>query len=288
MTKQQIISELTYCGTRKTTNLHWKDEVAYITFPLFESPEIIHGFSTRIGGVSQGHFGTMNLSFSRGDKREAVIENHRRFARAVGYDETRLVCSDQVHKTEIRRVTKDDCGKGIIRESDIIATDGLVTNEPGIPLITYYADCVPLFFFDPVKKVVALAHAGWRGTVAGIGESMIRKMEEEYASKPEDILTAIGPSICKNCYEVSEDVASQFRDIFTAEESKYILFENNQGKYQLDLWKANEYSLLHAGITKDHLSVTNLCTCCNKTTLFSHRATNGKRGNLGAVIMLKE
>ena len=163
-----------------------------------------------------------------------------------------------------------------------------MTNEPGIPLITYYADCVPLFFFDPVKKVVALAHAGWRGTVAGIGESMIRKMEEEYASKPEDILTAIGPSICKNCYEVSEDVASQFRDIFTAEESKYILFENNQGKYQLDLWKANEYSLLHAGITKDHLSVTNLCTCCNKTTLFSHRATNGKRGNLGAVIMLKE
>lgn len=288
MTKQQIISELTYCGIQKTTNLHWKDEVAYITFPLLERPGIIHAFSTRIGGVSQGYFGAMNLSFSRGDEREAVIENHRRFARAVGYDETKLVCSDQVHKTEIRKVTKDDCGKGIIRESDIIGTDGLVTNEPGIPLITYYADCVPLFFFDPVKKVVALAHSGWRGTVARIGEIMIRRMEEDYASKPEDILTAIGPSICKNCYEVSEDVASQFRDTFTEEESMHILSENNQGKYQLDLWKANEYILLHAGITKDHLSVTNLCTCCNETTLFSHRATNGKRGNLGAVIMLEE
>ena len=160
--------ELKYINNQHICNMKEKNGVAYVTFPKLSvyEKELVHGFSTRLGGVSEEHLASMNLSFTRGDDREKVMENHRRFARALGYDETRLVFSDQVHLTRFHKVTRADSGKGIVRESDIKEIDGLVTDEPGIPIITFYADCVPLFFFDPVKKVIAMAHSGWRGTVA--------------------------------------------------------------------------------------------------------------------------
>ncbi len=278
---------ITYANKNQSTHIREVQGVPYLTFRSLERPELVHGFSTRLGGVSEGYLGTMNLSFHRGDRREAVLENHRRFAQAVGYDETRLVFSDQVHETHIRKVTESDCGKGICRDSDILEIDGLVTDQPDIPLITFYADCVPIFFYDPVRRVVALAHSGWRGTVAGMGRCMVEYMQTEYGSQPGDILCAIGPSICGSCYEISADVAEEFEQAFSEQEAADILKNTGNGKYHLDLWKANTYILQNAGIRKEHIEVTDLCTCCNPELLYSHRASQGKRGNLAAVIMLK-
>lgn len=278
---------ITYANTNHSTHIRNTQGVPYLTFRSLERPELVHGFSTRLGGISEGYLGTLNLSFHRGDRREAVLENHRRFAQAVGYDEARLVFSDQVHTTRIHKVTEADCGKGICRDSDIREIDGLVTDQPNIPLMTFYADCVPIFFYDPVRRVVALAHSGWRGTVAGMGRCMTEYMKTEYGSRPEDILCAIGPSICQNCYEVSEDVAEAFRQAFSEKEAADILKNTGNGKYHLDLWKANTYILQNAGIREEHIEVTDLCTCCNPELLYSHRASQGKRGNLAAVIMLK-
>ncbi|MDE7368046.1 MAG: peptidoglycan editing factor PgeF [Lachnospiraceae bacterium] len=275
-----------YANQNHSTRIHESEGVVYLTFRNLEQAGVLHGFSTRLGGVSQGDLSTMNLSFHRGDDPEAVMENHQRFAQAVGYDERKLVFSDQVHTTKIYKVTEADCGKGITRESDIISIDGLVTDRPGIPLITFFADCVPLFFYDPVGKVVALAHSGWRGTVAKIGKVMLDYMKQEYHTQAKDVLCAIGPSICQDCYEISGDVAEEFQKEFTEAQYKDFMRSVGSGKYHLDLWKVNQYILLEAGITKEHLETTDICTCCNPDLLFSHRASQGKRGNLGAVIML--
>ena len=281
---------LTYINDNRSCIINKKEAVTYITFPKLEqySNDVVHGFSTRLGGVSKAHLGSMNLSFTRGDEREAVLENHRRFAKVLGYDEKNLVFSNQVHLTKFHKVTRNDCGKGITRESDIQEIDGLVTNEPGVPIITFYADCVPLFFYDPVQKVIAMAHSGWKGTVERIGARMISYMNQEYGSKPEDIICAIAPSICQKCYEVSEDVALRFLQVFGENIGSVFLYKKENGKYQLNLHKACEVTLLDAGILPEHLDITDLCTCCNPEFLFSHRASNGMRGNLAGVMMLKE
>ncbi len=282
--------QLTYIHDKNTCKINECDGVTYITFPQLSNynDEVLHGFSTRLGGVSKDYLASMNLSFTRGDDREAVLENHRRFAKVLGYDENKLVFSNQVHLTKFHKVTKEDCGKGITRESDIIEIDGLVTNEPGVPLITFYADCVPLFFYDPVKKVIAMAHSGWKGTVERIGAKMVSYMGMEYGSKPENIICAIAPSICQKCYEVSEDVALHFLEVFGDGYGDELLYKKEDGKYQLNLHKACEITLLEAGIQPERLDITDICTCCNSDFLFSHRASKGMRGNLAGVMMLKE
>ena len=275
-----------YANENHSTIEHESKGVVYLTFPKLEAAGVIHGFSTRMGGVSQGEFSSMNFSFQRGDLRERVLENYRRFGEALGFDYKDLVLSAQVHETRIRKITEKDKGDGILRET-VPGIDGLVTDVPGIPMYTSYADCVPLIFYDPVGKVIAMAHSGWRGTVARIGKKMVEYMQEEYGSNPSDVIAAIGPSICRSCYEVSEDVAQAFRSIFEEEDVRKIMDAKPMGKYQLDLWKANELILLQAGIKKEHLDITDVCTCCNSDKLFSHRASHGKRGNLGCFIYLK-
>ena len=280
------MKEIKYIRQGNATHLHNKDVVLYITFEKLDKAGVVHGFSTRMGGVSEGYLGTMNLSFHRGDDPDAVMENHKRFAYAIGYDYRKLVFSDQVHKTDIYKVTEKDAGKGIIRESDIREIDGLMTNVPGIPLMTFYADCVPVFFYDPVKKVVAMNHSGWKGTVAKISRCMISRLKEEYGTDASDLICAVGPSICKDCYEVSQDVADQFMDAYTKAQVDEIVYDKGDGKYLLDLHRANYYNLVDSGVLPEKIDVTNICTCCNSDVLFSHRASHGLRGNLGAVIML--
>ncbi len=267
-----------------------KNGVTYYTFPLLEQYCVKHAFSTRLGGVSEGACAAMNLSFQRGDDREAVMENHRRFAEAVGYDERSLVFSDQIHETEIRVVDASDCGKGIFRESDLRGVDGLLTSDPGVVLMTFFADCVPLFFYDPIKRVVGAVHSGWRGTVKRIGAKAVEVMRREFGTNEKDLAAVIGPSICRDCYEVSEDVALEFQREFTEEQWESM---HNQGpdqagedKFRLDLWRANEIILREAGIPEERIQVSGLCTCCNPELLFSHRATGGERGNLAGVIAL--
>lgn len=264
-------------------------QIPFLKYPLFSRTGIVkHGFSTRLGGVSKGCFSSMNLSFSRGDREEDVHENYRRMAAAIGVSAAKMTASRQTHTTNVRIVTEVDAGKGIVRDCDYTDVDGLVTNVPGICLVTYYADCVPLMFVDPVKHVIASSHSGWRGTVHKIGKVTVDLMVKKYGCRPEDILAAIGPSICQDCYEVSEDVIEEFRQSFPREIWNQLYYPKENGKFQLNLWAANEQVLLEAGICHKHMAVTNLCTCCNHELLFSHRASHGQRGNLASFIALKE
>lgn len=269
-------------------------ELEYLTYPMLEETGIVtHMVSTRLGGVSRGIFSTMNYSYARGDETEAVDENFRRTSEIFGASADAFVCSDQTHTTNVRVVTEKDRGKGVTCPKDYRDVDGLVTNVPGLILSTFYADCVPLLFVDPVRRAIGCSHSGWRGTVAEMGRVTVEAMKKEYGSRTADILAAIGPSICQECYEVSRDVAEQFEALFSREKYSFvdigdILLDKKNGKYQLDLWAANRAVLLAAGILEEHLSVTDICTCHNPDYLFSHRASQGKRGNFGAFIMLKE
>ena len=260
----------------------------YLSFSSYEAlPYIRHMFTTREGGVSKDIYESLNLSFTRGDDETAVLENYRRVAQALGTSIDHIVTSDQTHTTNVRPVGKEDLGKGITRPRDYKDVDGMITDQPGVLLATFYADCVPLYFVDPVHKAIGLSHSGWRGTVGRMGQATVEAMEKSFGSQPKDLLCAIGPSICQDCYEVSRDVAEAFIFAFPTHE-KEILQAGALGKYQLDLWKANEIVLTVAGVLKEHIDLAGLCTCCNSSILFSHRASKGKRGNLGAFLMLTE
>ena len=295
--KEEVIKQNLYvhCGS----NAKESYELEYLTFPMFEEFSCVrHLFSTRTGGVSEGIFSTMNLSFTRGDDERAVTENFMRIANVLGVSHEQIVCTDQTHTTNVRVVTGEDCGKGICRKRDYTDVDGLITNEKGVVLATFYADCVPLYFVDPVREVVGLSHSGWKGTVNGMGRETVLRMQQEFGCRPEDIYAAIGPSICKECYEVSDDVAQAFERAFY--ENEYLRKNNayaqivsyrddaqkKAGKCQLDLHAANRWILLSAGILREHISVTDVCTAHNPEYLFSHRKTDGKRGNLGAFLCL--
>lgn len=277
---------------RKPSRMKLKQNVSgeaeYLTFPLFEDTGLVrHLVSTRLGGVSSGIFSSMNLSYTRGDDKEAVDENYRRIAALLGCDVSDMVCSDQTHTTNVRVVNECDRGKGIVCPKDYTDVDGLITNVEGIVLATFYADCVPLFFIDVKNRAIGLSHSGWRGTVGRMGQITVDAMRREYGSRPEDVFAAIGPSICQDCYEVSEDVADAFRKEFSkGSQSDEILLSKGNGKYLLDLWRANQIILEEAGIAPEKIQVTDICTCCNPNYLFSHRASQGKRGNLGAFLEL--
>ena len=258
--------------------------VLYITFDLFSNVGLTHGFSTRVGGVSTGIYKSMNLSFNRGDDEACVVENHKRFAAAVGYDYEKTVMSDQIHKTDIAHVT--ECDAGFYTRKGITGMDGLITDVPGVPLMTFYADCVPLFFYDPVKKVVAAAHSGWRGTVAGIGRVMVDKLVSDNGCNREDILAVVGPSICGDCYEVSSDVVDGFSEAYGRDMADSISRPHGDGKFLVDLWEANRYVLESAGIKKEHIQISGICTYHNPELMISHRETEGKRGNMAGVVVL--
>jgi YfiH family protein len=256
-----------------------------LKYPLLEQTGIVeHCFTTRIGGVSKGIYESLNLSFTRGDEDAAVRENFRRLAGAMETDVSKFVFTDQTHTTNVRRVTAEDAGKGIVKERDYTDIDGLITNEPGLVLSTFYADCVPLYFVDPVHRAIGMSHSGWKGTVGKMGAATITAMKREFGTEAKDLVCAIGPSICQDCYEVSEDVADAFKEAFPGHADE-ILLDKKNGKYQLDLWRTNEIVLTEAGVLKEN--ITNICTCCNPDLLFSHRASHGKRGNLGAFIYLR-
>ena len=270
-------------------------DLLLLKYPLLEELGIVkHCFTTRIGGVSEGIFGTMNLSFTRGDDKSAVEENYRRLAEAMEVDYENFVFTDQTHTVNVRKVSMTDAGKGLVRERDYQDVDGLITNEPGLVLSTFFADCVPLYFVDPVHRAIGMSHSGWRGTVARMGKVTLEAMQREYGTKPEDVICAIGPSICQDCYEVSWDVAEEFAKEFSGHEQEILMEspkneaiqEQADKKYQLNLWRANEIVLLEAGVKKEHIAVTDICTCCNPDVLFSHRASHGKRGNLGGFLCL--
>ncbi len=259
-----------------------------LTFNRLNSiPFITHCFSTRLGGTSEGIFSSLNLSSSRGDNPDNVRTNYTRIAAALDADLSDLVFSRQTHTTNVLRVDQDTPVNNMENPTLLNDIDGLITNVPGLVLTTFYADCVPLFFVDTKQKAIGLSHSGWRGTAARMGLVTIKRMYEEYKSEPENIICAIGPSICGNCYEISSDVAEVFYENF--KHSPYfsdILKKKNKTKYMLNLQIANKSVLIEAGISEENIVVSNICTACNSDLLFSHRASAGKRGNLGAFMKI--
>ena len=187
----------------------------------------------------------------------------------------------------MRQVGKEDCGCGVLTPRTFHDIDGLITNEPGVTLATFYADCVPLYFYDPIHKAIGLSHSGWRGTVGNIAKATVEAMQKTYHTDPADLIAAIGPSICQDCYEVSEDVIEEFRQAYPETLHKKLFYRKPNGKYQLNLWEACHQNFLTSGIREENILPPNLCTCCNPDFLYSHRASHGKRGNLAAFLGLR-
>ncbi len=267
-----------------TLNINNKDDIIYITFPKLEKTGIVrHIFSTKIGGVSPYPYGPMNMSFTH-DSRENVLKNYELLCDCVGINTSHLVLSKQTHTNNVKIVDRSHCGTGYTRESfqDI---DGLITNEPGVALVTQYADCTPLIFCDPVKKVIATSHSGWRGTVKEIGKVTVQKMQKEFGSNPSDIIACIGPCIGKCCYEVDDPVYEAFQKLEYLNLNK-IFTNKGGGKYWLDMVEANKQILLNIGIKEENMDISDLCTNCNSDALHSHRATKGQRGTIGVIIEL--
>lgn len=264
--------------------LHREGERQYLTFPqLDDYEELRHLFTTRHGGVSQGHCATWNFGERHLDTDENILQNFELLGQVLGADTDQMVTSAQTHTTNIRTVTAEDLGKGVVRERDYRDIDGLVTDERNIAIITGHADCNAIFFFDPLKQVIGLAHSGWRGTLAGIGAAMVSKMKTEYGCQPSDIIAGIGPSLCQDCFEVDEDVALAF---FDADEA-YRQFADRRGcKFHIDLKGIIRHDLLAAGLAEGNLSNMELCTKCNKEMFFSHRGHQGRRGLMVAAMML--
>ena len=272
----------------KTMTINNADSVPYLTYnSLSEIKFINHAFTTRLGGVSEGEFASMNMAFNRGDNPERVTENYRRFCAGAGFDFNSLVASAQDHHTYVRAVTSADKGIGIYRPRDMESVDALITNEPNVTLVTYYADCTPLFFVDTEKRAIGLAHAGWRGTVGRIGEKVIKKMTELYGTDPKDIKTAVGPAISVCCYEVDEPCAANFLALTDLPVERFV-FSKGAGKYMLDLLEANRQILMAAGVPEENKTLSDLCTNCNSELLWSHRATKGHRGTMSAMMCLKQ
>jgi YfiH family protein len=272
----------------KNMELHDVGGVEFLTFPSFSAfPFVRHAFSTRVGGVSKNEFASMNLAFGRGDDDENVRENYRRFCTAAGFEYNSLVSSAQDHHTTIRRVGKEQRGIGIWRPKDRESVDGLVTDEPGVTLVTHYADCVPVFLLDPKRRAIGLVHAGWRGTAAKIAAAAVAAMTREFGCRPSEILAGIGPSIGPCCFEVDAPVRDAFAALTELGPDGFIRSDGN-GKYHVDLWEANRRILMQAGVPSSSITVGGVCTKCNSDFLFSHRATGGKRGGLSAFLELTE
>ncbi len=249
---------------------------------------LTHGFSTRYGGVSDGIYKSMNLSFSQGDDERRVLKNHGIMAKTMGVELADMVYSHQTHTTNVLRVTREHAGMGFTVTRNFHDVDGFVTDVPGLMLVTAYADCVPLYFADTRLHVIGLSHSGWRGTVNNMAQATVDKMSYEFGSRPCDIAAFIGPSICASCYEVGDDVARNFRDRYGAESEKILTKKGaaSEDKYYLNLHAANRINMLNAGISPQNIHVTDICTCCNPELLFSHRASKGKRGGLCGYMMI--
>lgn len=246
---------------------------------------IQHCFSTRIGGVSNGECFSLNFGFNRNDARENVLENFKRISAALDINYENMVFSNQVHDDKVREVTENDRGKGIIIKSDIIGYDGLITNVPDVTLVTFYADCVPLFFLDPEKKVIALSHSGWRGTVKRIALQTINKMVSVYGSNIENIEVAVGPSIGACCFEVGDEVYYEFKRCF--EWCDEYCQRTCEAKWNINLQGIIARTLSDEGICPEKICLSGICTKCNNDVFYSHRGDNGKTGILAAIMQIR-
>lgn len=270
-------------GWRKITA---PNGVVYLAIEEFLATGLVRqGFTSRRGGVSEGPYSSLNLAFHVGDDPERVRENRRRLAAAAGFNPEKVVTGEQVHGQHVAVVGQEEAGRGALdRESALPATDGLVTAEKGIVLTTFYADCVPLFFLDPVRRVVAVSHAGWRGIAHGIGPRTVEVMVEEAGCRVENIMAGIGPAIDSCCYEVDEKVKDEVTRNFPS--LGEVFRPSRPGHFWFDPAGAACRQLLASGIKEENVFRAGMCTSCRRDLFFSHRGEGGKTGRMAAFIGL--
>lgn len=255
-----------------------KQGVGFFTIPMFtHTHRVRHGFSTRIGGISEGCYASMNLSFTRHHSLQETELNYGIASRALGIEPDDLVIVNGNHGIRIQHVGKAQRGDGFNRaytpQDDTF--DGLMTDEAHTALVTIHADCTPVFAYDPVHEAIGLCHAGWRGTVHGIIGALIARMHEQFATEPADLLMAIGPHIGACCFEVDEDVAQAFEKAFPL--AGCVRAVHTPGKYHVHLAHAAAYQMFTQGVRAEHVTLAHLCTCCNETLFHSYRR-NGRQG----------
>lgn len=247
-------------------------------------PNLVAGFTLRTSGYSESPFSSCNMGLHVGDVPDTVIKNRRSLSTRLGFEFEGWTSADQVHGIQVKQIKADNRGAGRETQEDAIPfTDGIYTNENNILLTSFYADCVPLYFIDPVHRVIGLAHAGWKGTVGRIAEEMIRAFETNYGSRVEDILTAIGPSIRLCCYEVDEHVMKRVRENIPDWQA-CVTPSPNPERYMLDLPACNQKIMEEKGILPAHIIRTNWCTNCHVDLFFSHRKEAGKTGRMASFI----
>lgn len=255
-------------------------------FDIFPENLFTHGISSRNGGVSKEPWSSLNLGLHVEDNRAAVLENRKIFCQALGLEAEKIITCQQVHGNIIAKVTAGDCGAGAMDfGTSIETTDALITNEPQVPLMLFFADCTPILLADPVTKAIGIAHGGWKGTLGAIAEKTVLAMGEHFGCKPENMLAAIAPSIGSCCYQVGSEVAEKFRQGFP-EFAAEILLQRKDGIY-LDLQRTNTLQLQRAGLKTEHIENAHVCTACNNRQFFSYRADGGQTGRIAAVMCIK-
>ena len=257
-----------------------KEALEYLVCPRIASP---HCFTTRLGGVSQGHLASLNIGIRRGDDRENVLKNYDILGQALGFDPRKLVLSHQTHTDIVRPVSRQDWGAGLFAP-ELEECDALITNTPGTALAVFTADCTPILLHDPVTGAVGAVHAGWRGTAAAIAAKTVQAMSRQYGTDPKQIRAAIGPNIGACCFQTDVDVPLAMADAF-GDEVKQFLRPAGE-KFYVNLKEINALILRRAGVEEIHISTH--CTVCQSQRYWSHRVTRGLRGSQGAIIVCGE
>lgn len=257
-----------------------RDALEYLLADGITAP---HCFTTRLGGVSRGSLSSLNIGIHRGDLWENVLKNYEILGNALGFDSKNLVLSHQTHTDIVLRVGKEQAGSGLFAP-ELPECDGLITNEPGIALAVFTADCTPILLHDPVTGAVGAVHAGWRGTAASIAAKAVEAMAREFGCRPENIRAAIGPNIGACCFQTDADVPDAMLEAFGEEVKAFITPKAE--KYYVNLKEINALVLRRAGVR--HIDISTECTVCQCHRFWSHRVTKGDRGSQGAIIVCKE
>jgi len=254
-----------------------KNGLKYFTFGHLSGAGVAHCVTTRVGGVSGGVYESLNMGFGSGDDAALVQENYRRVCDALGIDGGRIARTRQVHGVNVQAA-----GDAAVYED----TDGLMTNKTGVSLVTYYADCVPLLFYDPKLRVVANAHAGWRGVADNMAGAVVAAMIKHYGCEPSGILVGIGPSICVDNFEVDKDVPDVFKKKLPFSDKFIYNSRSAKNKYHVDLWSVCRESLILAGVKAENIETSGICTYERADLFYSHRRDGVPRGNMAAFIVL--
>jgi hypothetical protein len=271
-----------YEQMERGAKFHFSNGVGLYTLPsIARLKEFDHGFTARTGGVSKGYFDSLNLSFTRPENRENVMENYRIFCRSAQIPFESMVMDNYEHGTNVIKVDQSDAGKGYLIDP-LPSCDGLITNDPGITLITGHADCMAFFFVDPVKRCIGLAHAGWRGALGRIGARVVAMLTKEYGSDPSDIIAGVGPSICPDCFEVGHNVAEEFGKAFP---DLPCVLQRTNARPHVDLWMVAAKQFVEAGVLPGHISLFNVCTM-ETPRLYSHRRDKGNTGGMAAYLRI--